>query len=82
MRSLEADVLHWQERYQESLRKAQSPGRLDLPISRSASQTTSPDRAGTGLDPGRGVIVAADESLPAEQDDLDGLIRSGACLCP
>ena len=69
MRSLEADVLHWQEMYQQSLRKVQSPSRAELPISRSALQTAP--TSDSSPSPGRGIVVAADESSPSE---LDGLI--------
>lgn len=72
MRSLEADVLHWQEMYQQSLRKVQSPKRAELPISRSASQTAPMSDALQS--PGRHIVIAADESSPSEQHDLDGLI--------
>ena len=67
----EADRLHWQERYQESLKKG-LPASLahSLPISRAASHRiseTSPDKA-------LSIVVAADEDAEP-LDDLDKLIR-------
>ncbi|BDA46997.1 probable TATA element modulatory factor [Coccomyxa sp. Obi] len=78
VRSLEADVLHWQEMYQQSLRKVQSPSRAELPISRSASQTAPMSDASPSPGRGEGIVIAADESSPSEQHDLDGLIAAPA----
>ena len=74
VRNLEADVLHWQEMYQDSLRKARSPGRAEPPVSRASSHSAPLPEPSSSPNPSRGVVIAADESPPAEHDDLDGLI--------
>ncbi len=80
MRNLEADVLHWQEKYQQSLRKAHSPSRANLPVSRASSHSGPlTDVLPSSPDHSRGVVIAADENPPAEHDDLDGLIGCDLC---
>lgn len=74
VRNLEADVLHWQEMYQDSLRKARSPGQAEPPVSRASSHSAPLPEPSSSPTPSRGVVIAADESPPAEHDDLYGLI--------
>ncbi|EIE21880.1 hypothetical protein COCSUDRAFT_47970 [Coccomyxa subellipsoidea C-169] len=79
VRNLEADVLHWQEKYQQSLRKAHSPSRANLPVSRASSHSGPlTDVVPSSPEHSRGVVIAADESPPVEHDDLDGLIGAPA----
>ena len=78
--ALEADRLHWQERYQESMRKTAParPGR-SLPGSNGdpscVADVSSLDNGPGALDRTTGNIVAADEDQEPDQDDLDRLIR-------
>ena len=69
---LEADRLHWQERYQESLNRSApaSPAHM-LPVSRAATHG-SPETK--DADKAQRVVVAADEEAEPI-DDLDQLIR-------
>ena len=78
--ALEADRLHWQERYQESMRKTAParPGR-SLPGSNGdpscVADVSSLDNGPGALGRTTGNIVAADEDQEPDQDDLDRLIR-------
>ena len=78
--TLEADRLHWQERYQESMRKtaAASPGR-SLPDSKGVSSAAA-DASSINNGPGASgritrIAVAADEDQEPDQDDLERFIR-------
>jgi hypothetical protein len=78
--ALEADRLHWQERYQESMRKtaAAIPGR-SLPDSNGVSSAAA-DASSIDNGPGASgrtarIVVAADKDQEPDQDDLDSLIR-------
>ena len=78
--ALEADRLHWQERYQESMRKTApaSPGR-SLPDSNgdpsAVANVSSIDNGPGALGRTTGIVAAADEDQEPDQDDLDRLIR-------
>ena len=69
---LEADRLHWQERYQESLKRSApaSPAHM-LPVSRAATHGPAGTKGSDKAE--RGVVAADEEAEPT--DDLDKLIR-------
>ena len=83
--ALEADRLHWQERYQEGLRRAApaSPAQ-PLPVSNAASSSEHQAisaMAWQGADENGHGDSSAAHDVEEPPDDLDKLIRWRLCLC-
>ena len=83
--ALEADRLHWQERFQEGLRRAAPASSVQpLPVSHAASSNEHDATSTMGWQgaAGNGHSDAAAANVREEPpDDLDKLIRWGLCTC-